>query len=346
MAIGRAMMKLARDDSDQAAERETAFGRWLCEQNQSKNAVDHFWSVIVQGALAETVENASLSAVKKVFVDGFLASRSAGEMILPRMPLGEIFDGRVGNHLAERGVKLHRRRRVMWIEAGENSELSIVLAEGETRTYDAIVLAVPWHQAEGLFPPELLEELPELKNAQKLQPGGITAVHLWFDRPLTELPHAVLVGKLSQWIFRCASKGKGEGDNSDLAYYQVVISAAHRLAVMEKEAMLDRVLAELAEAFPDFASAKLLHSRVVQQPQAVFAMLPGVEIYRPGQKTSIDNLFLTGDWTATGWPSTMEGAVRSGYLATEALLESVGRPHKILVPDLPRGLVARKLLGK
>jgi zeta-carotene desaturase len=75
-------------------------------------------------------------------------------------------------------------------------------------------------------------------------------------------------------------------------------------------------------------------------------MLPGVEIYRPGQKTSIDNLFLTGDWTATGWPSTMEGAVRSGYLATEALLESVGRPHKILVPDLPRGLVARKLLGK
>jgi uncharacterized protein with NAD-binding domain and iron-sulfur cluster len=114
---------------------------------------------------------------------------------------------------------------------------------------------------------------------------------------------------------------------------------------MDKEALLDLVLAELAEAFPDFASAKLLHSRVVLQPQAVFSMQPGAERHRPPQKTPLDNLFLAGDWTDTGWPATMESAVRSGYLAAEALLDSLDRPQKILVPDIPRGFWARKIIG-
>jgi phytoene dehydrogenase-like protein len=291
------------------------------------------------------------------------------------VPLGEIWDDRVGTRLAGQGVKIHRRTRVMWIETDENSQLSLVLPENDIRPFDAVILAVPWHQAEGLFMPETLQDLPPLTVAQKLQPGTIAAVHLWFDRPITPLPHAILVGKLSQWIFRTPSKTSSfpcslppssfprssvgtqfrdvpasqespkDLKSLDCAFYQVVISAAHRLAVMEKEALLDRVLAELAEAFPDFESAKLLNSRVVLQPQAVFSMQPGAERHRPPQKTPLDNLFLAGDWTDTGWPATMESAVRSGYLAAEALLDSLDRPQKILVPDIPRGFWARKIIG-
>jgi uncharacterized protein with NAD-binding domain and iron-sulfur cluster len=197
----------------------------------------------------------------------------------------------------------------------------------------------------------------------------IIAVHLWFDRPITPLPHAVLVGKLSQWIFKIPSgcqahacrghdgnaehtshahdeRGHGTPSSNDnpAAYYQVVISAAHRLAVMEKDVLLGHVLKELSEAFPDAKSARLLHSRVVVQPQAVFSMQPGVNRYRPAQTASLPNLFLAGDWTDTGWPATMEGAVRSGYLAVESLLKTLGRPQNILVPDLPRGFFARKII--
>jgi predicted NAD/FAD-dependent oxidoreductase len=225
----------------------------------------------------------------------------------------------------------------MWIEADEDSQLSLILPEGEARSFDAVILAVPWHQACGLFPPELLEELPELSAAQNLAPGTITTVHLHFDRPITPLPHAVLVGKLAQWIFHTSAEIE--------ASYQVVISAAHRLAAMDKDALLARVLEELAEAFPAAKSAQLLHSRVVVQPQAVFSMQPGVDRCRPSQGGLMANLFLAGDWTDTGWPATMEGAVRSGYLAVESLLKSLGRPEKILVPDLQRGFFARRIIG-
>ena len=268
----------------------------------------------------------------------FLLRRTAGEMILPVLPLAEIFDNRVGKCLTDRGATIHRRTRVMWIENEEDGQLSLVTPEGDARPFDAVILAVPWHQAGSLFPPELLEELPELPAVQNLVPGTIAAVHLWFDRPITPLPHAILVGKLSQWIFNIAARGQAHA-------YQVVISAAHRLAVMEKDALLAHVLMDLSEVFPAATTAKLLHSRVVVQPQAVFSMQPGVERYRPSPTTAVPNLFLAGDWTNTGWPATMEGAIRSGYLAVEALLITLGRAEKILVPDLPRGFLARRILG-
>jgi uncharacterized protein with NAD-binding domain and iron-sulfur cluster len=360
------------------SETEMTFGDWLRGREQSENAVQNIWSVIIHGALCETIEHVSLSAARKVFVDGFLASRAAGEMWLPTMPLAEIFDDRVGKRLTDRGVTIHRRARAMWIECEENARLSLVLAEGDARSFDAVVLAVPWHQAGGLFPPAVLEDLPELAAAQNLVSGAIAAVHLWFNRPITPLPHAILVGKLSQWIFQCtpecdagchAHAGRGhEGDaehdshahderghgtrhgtrpsiENSAFHYQVVISAAHRLSMMENDALRERVLEELAEAFPSMKSARLLHSRVIVQPHAVFSMQPGVDRHRPAQTTALSNLFLAGDWTHTGWPATMEGAVRSGYLAAEALLQSLGRSPTILAADLPRGFFASRIIS-
>ncbi|MCC6124495.1 MAG: FAD-dependent oxidoreductase [Pirellulales bacterium] len=363
-----AIKQLAKDDSP------STFGDWLRKQNQSKQAVELFWSVIIQSALGETVDHVTFSAARKVFVEGFLASRTAGDMILSSVPLAEIFDERVAHRLIECGATIHRRRRAMWIESDDNGQLSLVAADGDVREFDRIVLAVPWHQAAGLFPPMLLEELPELSAVQNLVPGAIAAVHLWFDRPITRLPHAIFTGKLSQWIFDSPSqaetgchahacrghegnsvqtpqahgkRGHGVERPNDIpaTYYQVIVSAAHRLTADAKDALLDRVLEELAEAFPETRSARLLHSRVVVQPQAVFSMQPGADKYRPSQTASLPNLFLAGDWTETGWPATMEGAVRSGYLAVESLLRSLGRSEKILVPDLPHGFWARKILG-
>ncbi len=116
----------------------------------------------------------------------------------------------------------------------------------------------------------------------------------------------------------------------------MVISASHAIVNHRREDLVAEVCRELRETWPDAGDARLLHWRVVVQPAAVFSAQPGVELLRPPQQTPIENLFLAGDWTATGWPATMESAVRSGYLAAEGLLRLLGSSHRLLVDDLPR----------
>ncbi|HMC12116.1 MAG TPA: FAD-dependent oxidoreductase, partial [Pirellulaceae bacterium] len=163
-----------------------------------------------------------------------------------------------------------------------------------------------------------------------------SSVHLWFDQPLSELPHAVVVERLSQWVF-----ARKLGRESGEYYYQVVISASHDLAHRERKGVIDEVLDDLAVAFPLARAAKLIRWQLITEQQAVFSVRPGLDAIRPAQQTAIGNLLLAGDWTRTGWPATMEGAVRSGYVAAEAILSQMGRPERIVVPDLPRNCLTK-----
>ena len=156
------------------------------------------------------------------------------------------------------------------------------------------------------------------------------------------LPHAVIVGRLSQWIF---NRGPGEETAGATGhYYQVVISASRELAGRDRQEIIAEVCGDLAAIWPVALSARLLRARVVTQQDAVFSARPGLDQLRPAQKTAIRGLLVAGDWTATDWPATMEGAVRSGYLAAESVLRSIGRSGQFLVPDLPRGWLARWLI--
>jgi hypothetical protein len=191
---------------------------------------------------------------------------------------------------------------------------------------------VPWHSVRSLLADELLSELPSLSEVERIEPAAITAIHLWFDRPITPLPHTVLVGRLSQWLFAGpfgagvppANKKAGEAPAPQY-YCQVVVSASHRLPSRTNDQWLADVRGELESVWPDARQAKLLRGRVVTMPAAVFSVTPEVERFRPPQQTPLENLALAGDWTSTGWPATMEGAVRSGYRAAEALLGSAKR---------------------
>ena len=307
-SIAGVMRHLARETTD---DRET-IGTWLRRHGQSQRAIDRFWSVVLLGALAESADRASLAAARKVFVDAFLASRNGYELEIPTLPLSEIFDRRVGAWLAEHNVVVHRATRIKRIEGERHRATAVVLPDGTRREFDFVIVAVPWQRVRSLFSETMLAVLPELQNVEKFQPAAITAVHLWFDRPITSVPHAALVGRLSQWFF-------GGGRTASGYYCQVVISASRELLGCRSAEVVARVCDELREVFPDARDARLLHGRVVTQPSAVFSMTPGLDRFRPTQRTQVENLLLAGDWTATGWPGTMEGAVRSGYLAVEAL---------------------------
>jgi len=352
-AIGRAMLRLARHRQPDTADAPT-MGQWLRRQEQPENAVRRFWAVVLESALGDTVANVSVGAARKVFVDGFMATRAAYEVIVPRIPLGEIWE-RAGGWLTRHGVKLHTHTPVERLEIDGNRLVGIVPGDGPCRRFDHVVSAVSWKQLGKLLGPELLKQIPQAEAGTGLNSSPITAVHLWFDRPIMDLPHAALVDRLSQWVFqgsrhspsavRSIKTADGTGTLPATFHYTVVISASRALVGRDSKEVLQEVLGDLQAIWPMAREAKLVYHRVLTQPGAVFSVRPGSEAIRPAQQTPIEGLYLAGDWTATDWPATMEGAVRSGYLAIEALLARVGRAQPVLAPDLKKGWLMRRIVG-
>jgi len=184
-----------------------------------------------------------------------------------------------------------------------------------------------------------------LANLDKIKVAPITGVHFWFDRPVMDEPFVTLLDSTTQWIFNktVLYADANEKDKNAPAgqYLQLVISASYDLLQKSRQEIIDLCLAELRQALPAARNAELVKATVIKEAAATFSPEPGVDRWRPKQQTAIPRLFLAGDWTDTGWPATMEGAVRSGYLAAQALLDSEGTPRKFLQPDLaPDGFIA------
>jgi squalene-associated FAD-dependent desaturase len=343
LAIGRAVWKLMRmrsSTNDVAHHHETTVGEWLKRQGQSPAAIEQFWSVILVSALGEQLDRASLAAARKVIVDGFLATRDSYVLEIPQAPLGTLYGQRLIDWFAAHQVALRLGESVRRLD--DTGTITLSCDDGAAIETDYAVLAVPWNRVADILSPKLAARCPWVRDISHVESAPITGVHLWFDRPITALPHAVLVGRLSQWVFnRGQRKGTDQGSGH---YYQVVISASRALAGRDRQQIVAEVCAELSAIWPEAASAELIQARVVTEHAAVFSARPGFEKLRPAQQTELKRLVVAGDWTNTGWPATMEGAVRSGYLAAEAIMRSTGRPRKFLQPDLPRGLLARLLL--
>jgi squalene-associated FAD-dependent desaturase len=354
LGIGRAMLRLATHPGGD----EPAIGPWLREQGQSEAALARFWSVVLVAALG---------AARKVFVDGFLASRTAYEVLVPghqsddlpeTLPLGLSIDAAgdaspdwltLRSSLERSGVTLHRGCRVRRIDGDRDGVREIVVADGSRRSFDYTILAVPWRAVRRVFSEDLLNAAGTLADVDRIEPSPIATLHLWFDRPITDLPHAAIVGRLSQWFFSRGpvrpSPAASSVSPSRCFYYEVVISASGHLVGRSRESVLAEVRSDLETLWPAARGACLAHWRMVTEPEAVFSVRPGLEAIRPPQRTAIANLMLAGDWTATGWPATMEGAVRSGYRAAEAVLDAVGSPASLVVPDLPRSRLAQWWIG-
>jgi len=339
--IGRLAKPPARSQDD-----KVTIGSWLRCQGEPDRAIRRFWSVVLVSALSDTLDRVSLPAARKVLVDGFLASRRAYELMVPRAPLDEIYNRRVADWLRTRDVTIHRGVRIQKIEGDARRPGAVVLPDGSQRPFDLFVAAVPWRSVRALFPESLLDALPALADVEGIEPAPITAVHLWLDRPITHLREAVLVGRLGQWLFSEQAADRAAISNQQSHYYQVVISASHELRGRNQEHVARQVKEELDAIWPAARRSELLRWRVVTNPEAVFSARPGVDGLRPPQQTPIRNLVLAGDWTSTGWPATMEGAVRSGYLAAEAILNHTcpGSDHRLLASDLHPGGLARWLI--
>lgn len=353
--LARAMQALARED--RSPNHRQTFAAWLQDHGQSPALVERFWRVVLVSALSESLDRIAVPAARKVFVDAFLAHRRGWEVLIPTVPLDELYGRRVRKWLQADGAIVRLQAGVERLHHNHQRIESVELRDGETIAADWFILAVPHDRVGQLLPPELREH-PQLAGLTQLESAPISSVHLWFDREITSLPHAVLVERLSQWMFNQSVLRPNGGDSTREQTrstsadehgrrfaYQIVISASRNLTERTSAETIAEVVRELEGIWPEAKRAELLHSRLVTEHKAVCSPLPGAEEHRPPQHTPLENLQLAGDWTRTGWPSTMEGAVRSGYLAAENILAAAGEPERLVQPDLPVAFLSRVLLG-
>lgn len=351
---------------------KSTFLEWLLKQRQSAQAIERFWTPVLVSALSESLDRMDVSSARKVFVDAFLSNREGWQVQVPTVALDVLYGERLLSWLSARGATVRIQAGVDRILVENGRASRVVLRDGETLDADHVIVAVPHWMVLELLPDEWRNH-PDLKRIRELQSAPISSVHLWFDRPIlfpedslktgngeragAELPHAVLIDRLSQWVFnrsllhstgpaRCERRSdlRGTTPQGDSFGYQVVISASRNVPE-ESQQTITSVVEELRQTFPECAKAVLVHSRMVTEHRAVFSVVPGADECRPHQQSPITNLQLAGDWTRTGWPATMEGAVRSGYLAAENVLRHLGRREALVQPDLPVSLLSRLTLG-
>lgn len=346
--IAFGLRALARDHSS----KDRTFQNWLDEQQQSAVVQRRFWHLVLVSALSESLDRISVQAARKVFVDGFLASRDGWQVSLPTRPLDELYETRIAESLRRSGVSIRTRTGVRSVQLDSGRVTAVELRDGSTMVADEFVLAVPHYLVRSMLPADVGQH-PDVSGIDQLETAPIASVHLWYNQPLTDLPHATFVDRLSQWMFhRTDSSALGtnvlneSGSELESSYcLQVVISAARDLSQMSEQEVIAQVDSELREVWQGSDGLELIHGRLITEHRAVFSPLPGSEVLRPLQQSPIANLQFAGDWTRTGWPATMEGAVRSGYLAAENVLRRTGEPEKLLAPDLPVARLYRWLFS-
>ncbi len=334
IAYSRAMLSMLRlGRQGRAALADVSFGQWLDDHHQPQSLVTKMYDPVLVGALNEDCRKCSAEYAIQVFQDAMLAHASGYVVGVPTVPLSRLYE-----KIPVDDVRLGTRVSELIFEA--DAVVGVRLADGEELRADAVVLATNHHAVQKWIPAEHTARDARFAGLDQLQSVPILGVHLEFDRPVLTDPHAALMTSPLQWLFKKDPAGR---------IVAGVISAARDWIGKSKEDSLKVFEAQVRAALPEAREAKLVRGVIVIEKRATFAPLPGVDRFRPTQAPpagGIANLFLAGDYTLTGWPATMEGAARSGYLAADAVLRQVSsrRIPSFLIPDLSAQWPAR-LLG-
>ena len=316
---------------------------WLRRHKQTPAAISRFWRVVLVSALSEELDRIDARYGIDVFWKAVLSNKKGYRMGVPAVALGDLYNG-CKAVIEQKGGEVLFRSPLRGLRIENNKLIAAIFNEGREETANAYVVALPHLVLSELLPERVKRTDTALGNLDKITVAPITGVHFWFDRQVMAEPFISLLDTTTQWIFNKSALYAGSNGappaTEEGQYLQLVISASYDLLQKPRQEIIDLCLKEVRHALPAARNANLLKATVIKESAATFSPQPGVDRWRPPQETKIAGLFLAGDWTMTGWPSTMEGAVRSGYLAAEAILRTAGTPRQFLQPDLkPDGLV-------
>src|SRR3989454_2398794 len=377
LAIARAMIPLTLTTQPDTGD---SFAQWLQRHGQTQHAIDRFWKPILISALSEELDLISVPYAAQVVRES-MKTPAARHMGVPTIPLTELYNA-AGDYIRARGGELQFRSAVTEFQP-ETSQVCVQLAQRQ-QAFDYLVLALPFDGLDSILP-----DVPESARLHEMlshfECAPITGIHLWFDRQISDLDHALLLDRTIQWMFHksrllsCQGPGISNGqtgeqnghagdealgdvgpavgrrqpggrdfaESSDSttasapkgrngSYVELVVSSSKVLVEKSRAEIIELALAELHEFIPAARKANLLKSTVIKEVHATYSPCPGIDLNRPRPETIWPRMFLAGDWIATGWPATMEGAVRGGYMAAESVAHVAGlRDASFLVPDLP-----------
>jgi squalene-associated FAD-dependent desaturase len=309
-----AMQALDKIDTEDPENDERSFGEWLSKHRQSERAIERLWSLIARPTLNLIPADASLAQAAYVFQTGLLRDRAAGDIGWARVPLSEIHDVATRRALHQAGVEVHSSVRVETVTPDGHGGLCVEVGGRPTVHADAVIVAVQHDRV-----PRLVPALNGMgASLRELGASPIVNLHIVYDRRVLELPFIAGVDSPVQWVF-----DRTDGARLDSGQYLAVsLSAADEEAQMTAEELRERFVSALADLLPAAREANVEQFFVMREHAATFRASPGARVKRPGARTNVPGVVLAGAYTDTGWPATMEGAVRSGRTAaTEALAQ-------------------------
>jgi zeta-carotene desaturase len=315
--------------------------QWLKRTGQTERSIRHFWHPILMATLNDSPANCSTYYAGKIFHELFIKSSSGGKLGIPTVPLSEFYAD-IARLIEAQGGVVQLRASVEGLVQETDGRWRVRTADAD-HVAESVILAIPFEQMQRLLPAvqaqgeDVRQELAGKIERQIHSP--FTSVLLWYDREITDLDHAWLLDTTIEWFFhksRIRRFGPEKG-----SYVELVIAGSRAQLSQSREEILSGALRELEMFFPEVRRARLVKSGILKEARATFSVTPGNDRFRPGQESGWPGLYLAGDWTATEWPSTMEGGVRSGRLAAGAV---VGDPQRFMAAELPAsGLM--KLFG-
>ncbi|MGG7570452.1 hydroxysqualene dehydroxylase HpnE [Streptomyces sirii] len=327
--VVRATLALkALDPADPALD-DVDFGSWLRRYGQSPRAVEALWDLVGIATLNARAADASMGLAAKVFKTGLLSAPGAADIGWSRVPLGDVHDGLARTALEKAGVRIALRTRAGALTRTDDG-WRISVDDGphgsEQLTAGTVVLAVPQRETHALLPDGALAGRDRLLD---IGTAPILNLHVVYDRKVLRRPFFAAVGSPVQWVFdRTEASGlPGQPDGAGCQYLALSQSAAQEEIDQPVAKLRARYLPELERLLPAARGARIRDFFVTRERTATFAPAPGVGRLRPAARTQAPGLFLAGAWTATGWPATMESAVRSGTAAAREALTELGFPQ-------------------
>jgi zeta-carotene desaturase len=313
-----AMLRMGRRGRQSWAGR--AFSEFLSMTGQTPVACERFWEPVIVSACNGTCAETDASYAVKVFQDGFLQDSWSPVMGLSRLPLARLYDPAL-QIIESAGGRVRMGVSVQALAFDGSRIRGVVTDEGMVEA-SAVICALPPDRLEKICSDTLRAADARLRSLGEISHSPILGVHLFFDQPVMRTPHLVLPGRPTQWLF---SKGT---DELGRHHVHAVISAAQEWMPLDEAAIGERVMRDVHWGIPSSVGIRPVAVRAVKEKRATFACTPGIDALRPHAaadsiRGGVRNLLLAGDWCATGWPATMEGAARSGFLAARAALDAV-----------------------
>jgi squalene-associated FAD-dependent desaturase len=310
----RVGLELRRLNGNRAELAEITVREWLDRLGQSERMQRRFWNPVALATLNESPERASADMFARVLEEAFMRSRRDSTMVISRVGLSDLYTEDARAFIEARGGAVRLNAEVAQIEFEADRATGVTLRDGERIEAEAVISAVPYFALRRMIPAAVVASHDSFGHLDQFKSAPIVSINLWYEEPVTDLEFAGLLDSRIEWVFNknAIAGQRRDREGAGRQRLALVISGAHCVAGKPKEELVAMAGSEMRRFFPEARKREPVHAFVVREHDATISHTPGVAALRPSQRTRFKNFFLAGDWTDTGLPATIEGAVRSG----------------------------------